>query len=94
MNQISSKSGESAAVMGVEHKAACDRATDVLFLASNAFFNVEQLFLILRGELESGGDLNKTRVTALVQIGIDLTRMQGELVGQQADTFSFEVSHG
>jgi len=79
--------------LSAECKVACDNATDALFLASNAFFNVEQLLIIVRDELDSGIDMDKTRVAALVQIGIDLTRMRGELVGEQADTFSFEVGH-
>jgi hypothetical protein len=67
MHQISSNTGETAAVLGVEHKAACARATDALFLASNAFLNVEHLFRILRGEIESGASFDQERVVALVQ---------------------------
>ncbi|MFK4442866.1 hypothetical protein ABH944_002975 [Caballeronia udeis] len=93
MNRLTSNPEETAAVLGTEHKAVCNRATDALFLASNAFLNVEQLFLVIRGELESGGNLDKTRVVSLVQIGIDLTRMQGEFVEQQADTFFSEMNH-
>lgn len=87
MNQISSNTGETAAVLGVEHKAACDRVTDALFLASNAFLNVEQLFIILRGETEGCGTIDRERVAALVQIGIDLTHTKGELAGKEADAF-------
>lgn len=93
MNQLSSNTGETAAVLVVEHKAACERAADALFLASNAFLNVEQLFLILRGEIEGCGTIDQTRVISLVQIGIDLTHMQGELVGEKADTFFSELRH-
>lgn len=82
---------ETPAGLGAEHKAAFDRATDALFLASNAFLNVEQLFLILRSEIESGGSFDKTRVVSLVQIGIDLTHMQGKHVEQQGETFFAEV---
>jgi len=93
MNQISSNTGETAAVLGVEHKAAGARAADALFLASNAFLNVEQLFRILRGEIESGASFDRARVGALVQIGIDLTHMQGELVEKEAEAFFREVGH-
>jgi hypothetical protein len=84
---------ETPAGLGAEHKAAFERATDALYLGSNAFLNVEQLLLILRGEIECG-NIDKTRVTSLVQISIDLTHMQGELAGQAADIFFSEVNHG
>jgi hypothetical protein len=82
-----------AAVPAVEQPDKFERFQDAMFLASNAFFNVEQLFLILRGETEGHGGIDKERIAALIQIGIDLTHMQGELVEKEADAFH-EVCHG
>jgi hypothetical protein len=82
-----------AAVPVVDQPDKFERFQDAMFLASNAFSNIEQLFLILRGETEGHGDINKERITALIQIGIDVTRTQAALVEKEADAFH-EVRHG
>ncbi|MFM0031175.1 hypothetical protein PQR70_33665 [Paraburkholderia madseniana] len=76
-----------AAVPAVDQPDKFERFQDAMYLASNAFLNVEQLFLILRGEIEGNDAVDRKRIDALVQIGIDLTHMQGDVVGQAADSF-------
>lgn len=68
---------------------------DAMYMASNAFFNVEQIFRTLRDTVEVGDSstIDRARLAALVQIGIDLTHMHGELIGQTADSL-IEVCHG
>jgi len=81
-----------AAVPVADQPDKFERFQDSMCLASNAFFNVEHLFLILRSETEGHGGIDKERIAALIQIGIDLTHVQGALVGKEADAFH-EVRH-
>jgi hypothetical protein len=77
-----------------ENTRSSQGAADALFLASDAFLNVEQLFRILRGETEGKDTTDRERVAALIQIGIDITHMQGELVRKEADAAYREANHG
>ncbi|SAL09243.1 hypothetical protein AWB69_00004 [Caballeronia udeis] len=92
VEQYLSNAEETAAGLGAEHKAACERAADTLYLASNAFLDIEQLLRILRGETEGCGTIDQRRVTSLVQIGIDLAHMRGELAGKDGDAFFAEAN--
>ncbi|MFL9907371.1 hypothetical protein [Paraburkholderia sp. RL17-337-BIB-A] len=69
------------------------RFEEAMCLASNAFFNIEQLLLILRGDIDGCKTIDQKRVVSLIQIGIDLTHMQGELLGQEAEAFE-EANRG
>jgi hypothetical protein len=82
-----------AAVTVAEQPDKFELFQNAMFLASNAFLNVHQLLLILREEVDRCGSIDRERVVAIVQIGIDLTHMQGELVEKEAEAFH-EVRRG